>query len=147
MAERHEEFLELLHAVHRGLFEQIKDVLDKYGLPPASRAVMRQVHHNQGITVSEVSRRTGMVKSHVSKTVDSLVEQGFLEKRPDPSDQRLIRLYITEKAGEHFGQIQVEIRHRLSEVIAEFPEEKIEAITDGLRTLKAILEQGKGRQV
>ncbi|MHB1420926.1 MAG: MarR family winged helix-turn-helix transcriptional regulator, partial [Bacillota bacterium] len=80
-------------------------------------------------------------KSQVSKSIDNLVEQGFLEKRLDPSDQRLYRLYITAKAGEHFGHLQSEVRGQISEVISTLSDEKVEAITDGLRSLKAILEK------
>jgi len=142
MTERQEEFAELLHAVQRGIHEQIRDVLEAHRLPPASMAVMRQVHREQGITVSEISRRTGLVKSHISRTVDSLVEQGFLEKRPDSQDQRLIRLYTTEQASAHFDRMKTEIRKRLSAIIATLPEEKVRAMMDGLRALRTVLEQG-----
>ncbi|MFZ5435463.1 MAG: MarR family winged helix-turn-helix transcriptional regulator [Bacillota bacterium] len=144
MTERQEELLELLHAVQRGMHEQIRDVLEAHRLPQAGMVVMRHVHHDQGITVSEISRRTGLVKSHISRTVDSLVELGLLEKRPDSSDQRLIRLYITEQASERFERMKTEIRKRLSAVVATLPDEKVKVIVDGLRALRSVLEQGGG---
>lgn len=142
MAERHEVLVELLQAVNRGMFDQIKDLLDKYGFPAASMLIMHQIKDHQGITLSEVSRRTGLAKSHVSKTIDGLAAQGIVEKRPDASDQRLVRLHTTEQAALHFGPMRAEIRQRLSALVALLPEEKVDSVVDGLQALKAVLAQG-----
>jgi DNA-binding MarR family transcriptional regulator len=141
MAERHEELVELLQAVNRGIYEQIKDVLAKHGLPSASMVVMHHVHKEQGITISELSRRTGLAKSHVSKTIDSLTEQGFIEKRPDPADHRLVRLHTTEQADQHFGQMQGDLRARLSGVVAALPDDKVDAVIQALQVLRGVLAE------
>lgn len=150
MADRHEELLELLHSVNRTIFDQIKDIFERHGIPSATIAIMHQIRRDEGITVSELARRTSIVKSHVSKTVEGLVEQGLVEKRTDPADQRLIRLHTTEKALTHFGPRsnsgpQTEIRERLSTIVAAMPDEQVAALTDGLRSLKAVLDQRQGK--
>jgi len=142
MAERHEVLVELLQAVNRGIFEQVKDLLDKYGFPAASMLIMHQIKDQQGITLSEVARRTGLAKSHVSKTIDGLAEQGLVEKRTDPCDQRLVRLHTTDKSMQHFGPMRAEIRLRLADLVALLPEEKVDTLVDGLQTLKALLAKG-----
>jgi len=142
MAERHEILVELLQAVNRGMFDQVKDLLVKYGFPAASMLMMHQIKDHQGITLSDLSRRVGLAKSHVSKTIDGLAVQGFVEKRPDPSDQRLVRLHTTERAAQHFGPMRAEIRQRLAELVALLPEEKVDSVVDGLQALKAVLSKG-----
>lgn len=144
MTERHEPLVDLLQAVNRGMFELIRDVLDRHGLPVASRAVMHQISHTPGITLSEISRRTGMAKSHVSKTINGLEQQGLLERRPDPADQRAVRLHPTPRAAAHFAQFQAEMRERLSAVVAALPEERLDPVIAGLQALKTALGQGKG---
>lgn len=150
MTERHEELLELLQSVNRSTFDIIKDILVRHGLPHAAMAIMHHIRLEEGITLSELARRTSIVKSHVSKTVESLVEQGMVEKRPDPADQRLIRLHSTAKSRSQFGPtahqgVHLEVRQRLAGVIANLPDDKLEALTDGLRSLKAILDQHLSR--
>lgn len=51
-----------------------------------------------GVIVSELARHTEAAKSHVSNVIDQLVERDCVEKRPDPGDQRLQRLYVTRAA-------------------------------------------------
>jgi DNA-binding MarR family transcriptional regulator len=143
MADRHEVLVELLQAVNKGMFDQVKDLFDKYGFPAASMMIMHQIRDHHGLTVSEVSRRSGLAKSHVSKTIDGLVEQGIVEKRPDMSDQRLVRLYTTDKATQHFGPMRAEIRQRLSALVSRLPEEKVDSVVDGLLALKSVLSSGK----
>lgn len=141
MAERHELLARLLQAVNKELFDQVKDLLAKYGLPAASMITMRQIKEEQGITVSELARRTGLAKSHVSKTIDLLASQGFVEKRPDPADQRLIRLHTTELARQHFDQMHGEIRERLAQRVAAMPEGDVDTLIEGLQTLHRVLGQ------
>ena len=146
MAEPPEILEGLLKAVNRGLFDLAQDVLHQYGLPASGIAVMSQILRVPGTTVSEVARRTGMAKSHVSKTVESLSEVGFLEKRPDPSDQRLVRIHATEQAEMRFREMQTAMRHRLSAVISSLPDQKVDAIIDGLKALHAALEGNNRNQ-
>src|SRR5690606_19805586 len=51
----------------------------------------------------ELARRVGAAKSHASTTVEQLVQDGYVEKRADPSDQRVLRLHVTEAARRMFA--------------------------------------------
>jgi len=136
--------MEQLHAVWRGLFGQVEDVLAQYGFPAATFAVMDQICREPGITASEIARRTGMVKSHVATTVDFLVRQGLLAKEPDPIDQRLLRLHTKEHPPQHLDQVKPEVHKRLAAVLAPLSEGELEAILAGLRILQATVQHAKG---
>ncbi len=131
--------MHLIKGVYQGVFAQIRVVTEQYGLPVAALPVLAQIHGEQGITVSEISRRTGMAKSQVSTTVDGLVAQGLLEKGPDPSDQRLTRLYTTARERQQMGQMRRERDRRLGRILASIPGDRKQAVLDGLRALKAAL--------
>jgi DNA-binding MarR family transcriptional regulator len=145
--ERHtEKLLDLLQEVNRGIHEQIRDILQQQGLPFPSVVITRVLKEHPGITLSELARLTGLTKSHVSKTVEELVRLGYVEKRSDPKDQRLIRLTLTEAAHEHFRTIREAIRGRLTAVIAAVPEETVGALMTGLHILKMALDRVKAEQ-
>lgn len=144
MSDPYVELMELLHAVSRGLFGQVEDVLAQYGFPTATFAVMDQICREPGITASEIARRTGMVKSHVATTVDFLVRQGLLTKEPDPIDQRLLRLYTREHPPQHLAQFKPEVHKRLAAVLAPLSAGELEAILAGLRILRTAVQQAEG---
>lgn len=134
---------ELLRDVNRGLFGVAKSVIHHHGLSAPGMGVMGHVLKCPGTTVSEMAREMGFAKSHVSKAVESMVEMGFIEKRADPSDQRLARLYPTPKAGKHFETMHAAVHARLSEVISALSEEQVNAVVEGLTILKTALRQEK----
>jgi len=137
-----EEVLEgLLKAVSRRLFGMARDVMDKHGFPASTMPIMHDALRFPGSTISDIARRTGMAKSHISRTVENLAAKGFLEKRPDPTDQRLMRVYSTEQAESRFRAVQENMRRRLSAVLAALPPQKVDALVDGLRELQNALEQ------
>lgn len=142
----HELLVDLLHDVNRRMAELVREVFRGREIPVAFRAVGAVLTSEPGVTVSELARRTGMAKSHISNTVEELCRLGWVEKRADPRDQRRLRLYLTPAAVEHrWQQVREAVRERLAEVVAEIPDEKAAALIDGLQTLRAALERVRER--
>lgn len=95
------------------------------------------------MTIGELARRSGTVKSHVSKMMEQLVRQGYVEKRTDPADQRLVRVYVTRSAA--VAEMETRAREAWSGVVDEIPEAQLEQVVRGLRILLAALEQANGK--
>ena len=143
MAEAAEVLAELLQSVNRDIYENIREVLHAGNLPAISLMVLREVRQAPGITVGEVARHSRMAKSHISKTVESLSRQGLIEKRSDPTDQRLVRVYLTAQAETRFQEVRQKVLQQLSKVMAKVPPEKVAVLIEGLQTLKAALAERK----
>lgn len=141
MPDRFEELHRLLRGVTRGVFHLAKDMLHGHGLPPPSMPVMRLIFHAPGITVSELSRETGMAKSYISKTIESLAGAGIVDKRKDPTDHRVLRVHPTAAAMARFHGMHAAVEARLADIIATLPVEKVDAVIDGLRMLQAALDR------
>jgi DNA-binding MarR family transcriptional regulator len=146
MEPKTEQLVDLLQAVHKGIFEHIKDVFQESETPATQMMIMHQIAKSEGITVSELSRRLGLAKSHVSKTVDELASGGHVEKRPDPADGRILRLYRTPLARAHFDRMQLRIRAKLSNVVEAMPAEKSDGLIEGLRLLLQTLDQARQKE-
>lgn len=132
MSSRLEELERLLKAVNRTMFTIMRQHANADGLPPQALGMMRCVQMAPGSTVSDVARTADMAKSHVSKTIDLLAARGFVEKRPDPDDQRLVRLYPTAQAMQHFHQAYAAVQARFAAALATLSEERQIALLDGL---------------
>ncbi len=136
-------FVNLLRSVNLGMFSMADEILQQHQFPRSGMAIMGQILKKPGITVSQVARRTGFAKSHVSKTIDTLSGQGFVERRQDPSDQRLVRLFATEELKERFAEMKTATDRRLSEVLAVFPKDSLDSLVEGLEMLNRALEESK----
>lgn len=134
---------DLWRQVNRGMHERIRHTFRTIDLPPMSFPILMQIKHSPGITVSELARRSGTVKSHVSKMMEQLVQQGYLEKRPDPDDQRLVRIYPTQAAANSFVEMEERVQAFWSDVVATLPDEEVDKVVDGLRILLTALQRSR----
>jgi DNA-binding MarR family transcriptional regulator len=103
--------------------------------------LFRHISEEPGVPVSELARRSGLVKSHVSKMIEQLVQQGYVEKRTDPTDHRLLRIYRTENAPGTMSEMEARAHEVWSSIMAELPEEQLEDVVRGLRVLLMALEK------
>lgn len=75
-------------------------------LTPANGNIMRYIDRNPGATPSEVADATGVFRSNLSTALRELERLGFVEKRSNPSDGRVIRLFSTAAAAENLALIK-----------------------------------------
>ena len=66
------------------------------GLTPPQWRVLGRVVRRNGMTQAELSELTGIAPSPLGKVVDQLEAKGFVERRGDPHDRRVNRVYATE---------------------------------------------------
>ncbi|HHY44434.1 MAG TPA: MarR family transcriptional regulator [Firmicutes bacterium] len=141
-SERAERLFTLLRDVNKAFHDLARTAWHEHALARPAAIVMREVDHHPGTTVSGLSRITGLAKSNVSKAVEALVEKGFVEKRSDPKDQRLIRLYATDEAKAHFHRMLDEVRRRVSAVISGLSDEELDSTIASLEALKKAVQDG-----
>jgi DNA-binding MarR family transcriptional regulator len=63
----------------------------------AGLGVLRVLLDTDGLKSSEVADRGWSSPGTVTAVVNTLVRDGFVERRPDETDRRVVRLYITEQ--------------------------------------------------
>lgn len=56
------------------------------------------VNRNPGMTQEELARELCLNKSTVARSLTHLEEHGFVERRGDSQDKRVLLVYLTEKA-------------------------------------------------
>ncbi|HBC27842.1 MAG TPA: MarR family transcriptional regulator [Ruminococcaceae bacterium] len=83
--------------------------LKKYGLTSGSYPYLLALSDEEGINLDTVSRRVGVDKAMSTRTIQKLMERGYLEKVPDASDSRAFQLYLTDRARECIPKIRREI--------------------------------------
>jgi len=81
----------------------------------------------QGINSPELARNMGLSLSRISRVVDKLVVNGYLDRRPDEVDRRAIRLCLTAKGKairNKIDKVRNECEERLHEIIpaSELPQ-------------------------
>jgi MarR family transcriptional regulator, organic hydroperoxide resistance regulator len=66
-------------------------------ISPAGLSVLRVLLAGDGLKSSDVAARGWSSPGTLTAVVDTLVREGYVERRGDAGDRRVVRLYVTEK--------------------------------------------------
>jgi MarR family transcriptional regulator, organic hydroperoxide resistance regulator len=80
------------HLHHARVHQLLEDLGLYRGQPPVLFALWEQ----EGLTQSDLAARMENTPATVSKMLQRMEKTGFITRRPDPNDQRISRVYLTE---------------------------------------------------
>jgi DNA-binding MarR family transcriptional regulator len=85
-----------LLSFHSRLERFLSDGLAIHGTTLAQYDVLMTLCHGNGITQQELAERLLVTKANVVGLIDRVSAAGWVERRPDPEDRRVNRLYLTD---------------------------------------------------
>src|SRR4051812_17382180 len=91
-----------LFNLHSRLERCLSEGLSAHGITLAQYDVLMTLWHDDGITQQELAERRLVTKANVVGLIDRVSAAGWVERRPDPEDRRVNRLYLTD-AGRKFA--------------------------------------------
>jgi MarR family transcriptional regulator for hemolysin len=70
----------------------------RYGMTRAKWAVLARLDRFEGLKQAELAEMLDLQPISLTRLLDGLAENGLIERRPDPDDRRVKRLYLTPDA-------------------------------------------------
>lgn len=96
---------------------------------------------NRKISASSLGKQLCMRKSSITSLVDSLLDKGFIEKKPDENDRRKCVLSLSEKGmgyrEDKYNKLHVELR----KILETLSEEDTKKLFESLSTITDILNK------
>ena len=77
----------------------------RYGITRAQWAVLAKVERSEGLKQSELAELMEMQPITLTRLVDRLCDNGWIERRGDDSDRRVNRLYLRKAARPLLGKL------------------------------------------
>ncbi len=139
----HEQLVDLLHEINHGMGKYARDVMAEHDMPFSLLMISKHIKAEPGITISEMARRTGIAKSHISNQIKKLEERGWVEKRPDAGDHRILRLYLSEPASHELLILGAKIRQQFNALVADIPAPRVQELLADLAEIKQAMENHK----
>lgn len=125
----------------RHVFPRRRPSLPELTLPQLH--VLITLAHCDNCKMSELSRALGVTLGNMTGMADRLLKSGYLSRRPDDKDRRIIRLQLTTK-GKKAISIMKEHQHRtMRQVMAKMTVNDQETM---LRILQNLLANMKRQQ-
>jgi DNA-binding MarR family transcriptional regulator len=105
-------------------------LMDELNLSQSELQFFSSLDNCMVINSNELGRTMGLSPSRVSRVVDKLVLNGYLDRSTDTSDRRAIVLCLTQKGKEIKDRISQERLHCEKQVLKVLPEEEIQKFHD-----------------
>ena len=103
---------------------RVHTLYEALGLYRGQPRVLHALWDREGLTHTELSRQLRVQPATITKMIQRMEKAGFVERRPDPDDQRVSRVYLTA-AGQAIREDVQQVWRRLEEeAFAGFPEEE-----------------------
>jgi DNA-binding MarR family transcriptional regulator len=103
--------------------------------------VLEGLWYECGKTAAELGKLLIMDKATLSGVLDRMADAGWIEKRPDPDDRRVVRLFTTDRADDQKAEL-IQLRQKANEeLLARFSMEEQVLLKRMLRDLM-VSEEG-----
>ena len=77
----------------------------RYGITRAQWAVLAKVERTEGLKQSELAEQMEMQPITLTRLIDKLCDNGWIERRGDQNDRRVNRLYLRKAARPLLGKL------------------------------------------
>jgi MarR family transcriptional regulator for hemolysin len=104
------------------------------GLTRPQWRVLSGLYGHGGMTQTELSELISVARSPLGKVVDKLEAGGYVERRPDPHDRRINRLFVTDAVTPLLEPTRTLLRELEEAVLNGLPED--ESFVDQLKLLR-----------
>ena len=107
------------------------------GVSEAQCFVLVGIGRNADISVKKLAETLRLDKSGISRTVEELVQKGFVKRNPSKEDRRYVVLNLTKKGSEKYQKIENDMNRKFAEILDRIPEDKRDQVIDSLQLFNA----------
>ena len=145
---------ERIYAIADNIFQTIPALRrrvirpDACGISPLSPqiSVLVVVKREGPISMTSIAEALSYSKQNLTKIVNQLVEEGFVERISKPSDRRVLNVVLTEKGKLLMAERRERMKNRLMEDLSHLNDEELDYLYDTFERVKFALPKllGKG---
>lgn len=96
--------------MHIGMCSSEKKFAE-YDLKPWQVMILFVLNHNVGFSQRELAAKLNLTPPTITSAIQKMEKQGYIVRKPDEKDQRVMRLYVTDKSRECTDNIMAVVHH------------------------------------
>jgi len=135
------EFAFILNDVARLLRTYADQRAAQFGITRAQWVVLVRVQRSEGLNQSELAELLDLQPITLTRLLDKLCDSGLIERRPDPTDRRAKRLFLTAAARPLLERLAVLGEETMANTLAGVERESVEQMVSRLAVVKENLRR------
>jgi len=118
-----------------------------HGFYAGQDQIMMALGAEDGQTPGQLAAQLGVRPPTITKTINRLQSQGFLDKRASASDARQAHIFLTETGTEAIRSIEKSVRRTEKQALKGLDKKDIKALSKLLRQVEGNLSNGLAAEV
>lgn len=102
---------------------------------------LTRIYRQPGCTQSELAETLEMEKGSAGRLIDRLEDNGFVERKADPTDRRVKRIHLTPEAEAIERTMRMIALETIHEALSDLDEAERDKAVEALITVKARLQE------
>lgn len=139
-----DEFQTAFWAAKRAMAEATESAFHRHGVRSGQQWILRCLWKEDGLTPGEIARRLELSTPTVTKGAMRMEATGLVDRRPDPKDARLVRLFLSARGKELEVTIAKEMRELARRSLATLEPDECVALVRYLTTIRQNLGPDAG---
>jgi MarR family transcriptional regulator for hemolysin len=135
------EFAFMLNDVARLLRTYADYKAAQFGITRAQWAVLVRVDRSEGLNQSELAEVLDLQPITLTRLLDKLCDSGLIERRPDPTDRRAKRLFLTAAARPVLERLSTLGEETMADALAGVGGDSVEKMVSELAVVKENLRR------
>jgi DNA-binding MarR family transcriptional regulator len=120
-----------------------RDILVDFGITSPQFSALLVLREHPNITMGELCDKLFLACSTATDLVDRMEKNGFLERKRDTQDRRVIRLSMSEMGKRVISEVVAARRRYVSSILEKLTEEEINQLAQSLNRLHSLMVQEK----
>jgi MarR family transcriptional regulator, transcriptional regulator for hemolysin len=141
----HAKVLYLIHELSRLVSTRFDKSMLKYKLTHGQWWAIMHLYENQGVSQSDLAQMMQMGRASAGKLLERMEAKGWIERRPDPADSRVRRVYLADGVVPVFQQMGIEGEALFNEVMGDMDATEEAALLERLRHIRRNADPAKQR--
>lgn len=118
----------------------VEGELGRMGFGTGQFFLLSELYIEDGLSQDELSRRVGVDKSNTSRSLARLEEYGLIQRKTDPENYKVRKVYLTPKAHEFRKQFRMVQDDWNNDLLSGFSEKEINGLLASLKKIAANAE-------
>jgi DNA-binding MarR family transcriptional regulator len=135
-----DEFQTAFWSAKRAMAEASEAAFQRHGVRSGQQWILRRLWDEDGQTPGEVARQLELSTPTVTKAAMRMEAAGLIDRRPDPRDARLVRLFLSERGRALEKTIAEEMAQLARRSLATLSEDEVKALVAALTAIRRNLQ-------
>lgn len=112
-----------------------RDEIKPFGFTTSQCYALLELKKSNNLTMNELSDKMNLNTSTMTRIINNLVRDDFIQRSRDESDRRIVLVMLTEKGILAAGQLELSIMDYYKKIIVNLPDGQIEDVLKAVSML------------